>query len=63
MILKIQLFLHATRKYIVASVVCENLLYHGALADQRLPPVLQIICYPVKNWLWHCYVAIIPATN
>ena len=31
--------------------VTKVTFYHGAWADQRLPPVLQIVCYPVNNWL------------
>ena len=38
-------------------------LYHGAWADQKLLPVLQIICYPINNQLWHSYVVISLATN
>ena len=38
-------------------------LYYDVWEVQSLPPVLQIICYPVNNWLWHNYMAIILATN
>ena len=27
----------------------QVILYHGAWVNQRLPPVLQILCYPVNN--------------
>ena len=29
--------------------LCINTLYHGVWVDQRLLPVLQIICYLINN--------------
>ena len=45
----VYIYIYFTKRILHNDIKSTKYLYHGAWADQRLPTVLQIFCYPVNN--------------